>query len=349
MVSIVRTALTLSAFCWFLSCQAPAGNVDSEATTSRSERSVPRIKVVETEPMKIDKIYRSMTGPYDLVEVDTSDLDWVTAIRTEVIDEENGEPMSGEFFCHSQLQLAAGLRLTVNATGTEEIRFPPGFGIPISRILAEIPPHARPVRFLGMLLNNYSTTIDRSAKIRATIEYMRDEDLGSSPPLRKLYPYHVAMYVEDLAEYESPPGGQKIHEDVTTHCALIGGRKNHWLVPPGPQRTRKGYKGIGPMEATVHHIATHVHNHGEYVRLTDITTGEILWQADVEYEPGRRQITKIPVYSSAEGFPIYPGHEYEIEAFYDNTTNTNVDAMAVMYLSFNPKGDQELFLSGPGQ
>ena len=102
------------------------------------------------------------------------------------------------------------------------------------------------------------------------------------------------------------------------------------------------------MEATVHHIAAHVHNHGEYVRLTDLTTGEVLWQADVEYESDRRQILKIAVYSSVEGIKVYPDHEYEIEALYDNTTDHDVDAMAVMYLMFNPRDDQDLFLSGPG-
>lgn len=329
---------------------AAAGALVSSSTAtdpSRSGAPSPRVKVVETGPMPLDRIYRSMTGPYDTVLVDTSDLDWVTAIRTELIDEESGELMGGEFFCHSQLQLSAGLRLTVNATGTEEIRFPQGFGIPVSRILAGIPPHARPMRFLGMLLNNNYPEIDRSARIRATIEYWTDEDLGSTT-LRKLYPFHVTMVVEDLEEYEPPPEGPGIHEDVTTHCALVGGSQTHWLVPPGPQLTRKRYRGITPMEATVHHIATHVHNHGEYVRLTDTTTGEVLWQATVEYEPERRQIARIPVYSSEEGFAVHPDREYELEAFYNNTTDTDVDAMAVMYVSFNPEGDTELFLEGPG-
>ncbi len=60
----------------------------------------PRTKVLETGPMKIDRIYRSMTGPYELVDVDMSNIDWVTGIRTEVI-EEQGESMGGEFFCYS--------------------------------------------------------------------------------------------------------------------------------------------------------------------------------------------------------------------------------------------------------
>jgi hypothetical protein len=312
-------------------------------------KTTPRTRTVETLPMAIDRIYPSMTGPYELVEVDTSDMDWVTAIRTEVVDEADGASMGGEFFCHSQLQLHSGLRLMVNATGTEEIRLPPGFGIPVGQILAGIPSAVRSVRFLGMVLNNHFPAIDRQARIRATIEYVREKDLGSSPALRKLYPFHISMRVEDLALYEPPADGPQPHEDVTTHCALVGGQETHWLVPPGRQKPRRRFTGLVPIQSTVHHIATHVHNHGEYVRLSDVTEGRVLWQANVEYESGRRQIRNIPVYSSVDGLRVYPDHEYEIEALYDNTMDVDVDAMAMMYLYFNPEGDRALLLPGTGK
>ena len=251
--------------------------------------------------------------------------------------------MGGEFFCHSQLQLTSGIRLSVNATGTEEIRLPPGFAIPAGQILDGIPAESRSVRFLGMVLNHNFPTIDRLARIRATIEYFQDDDLGSSPPPRKLYPFHLPMQVEDLAAYSPGPGEPAPHEDVSTHCALVDGQMTHWFVPPGPQTTRRLLQGLVPIESTIHHISTHVHNHGEYVRLTDLTEGKILWQADVEYEGERRQIRNIPTYNSAEGLRVYPDHEYELEAFYNNTTDGDVDAMAVLYLYFNPADDRRLF------
>ncbi len=40
--------------------------------------------------------------------------------------------------------------------------------------------------------------------------------------------------------------------------------------------------------------------------------------------------------SSRKGFPLHKGHEYEIEAYYDNTTGHDVDAMAMMALFHHP-------------
>lgn len=313
-------------------------------TPAAGDPAIPHhTRTVETGPMAIDRIYRSMTGPYEQVEIDMSGIDWVTAIRTEVVEDGDRTPMGGEFFCHSQLQLGSGIRLTVNATGTEEIELPRGFGVPAAEILAGLPSGTRAVSFLGMVLNNNFPIIDQTARIRAVIEYMTNDDLPSTlAPPRRLYPIHVAMQVGDAAVYHPAPGEPQPHADVATHCALVEGQPTHWLVPPGPQRTRRRLTGLVPVEATVHHISAHVHNHGEYVRLTDVTTGEILWQADVEYERDRRQIRSIPVYSSPVGLPVFPDHEYEIEAYYDNRSDAVVDAMAVLYLYFNPRGNARL-------
>ena len=59
----------------------------------------------------------------------------------------------------------------VLATGSEEIRFPAGFGMPVKQILSGLPPAARPVSFFGMVLNNHVPDIDRTARVRASIEY----------------------------------------------------------------------------------------------------------------------------------------------------------------------------------
>jgi hypothetical protein len=98
---------------------------------------------------------------------------------------------------------------------------------------------------------------------------------------------------------------------------------------------------------TVHSVAVHLHNHGVYMRLTDLTSGEVLWQADVVNEPLRTQIAEITTYSSAEGFRMYQDHEYEIEAVYNNTTDHDVDAMAMMYLYYNPEGNIDITYPTP--
>jgi hypothetical protein len=337
-----RSALAMALLTASLAAPMAAEEKGEPRSVSAAGAPIARTKTVETSPMKIDRLYPSMTGPYEVVAVDTSDMDWITAVRTEVV-EEGGSLMGGEFFCHSQIQLTTGMRLTVNATGTDEIRLPEGFAVPVNQILAGLPAESRTVGFLGMVLNNHFPTIDRQARIRATVEYLRDEDLGSSPPPKKLYPFHLSMKVNDLALYQPPEDGPQPHEDVTTHCALVDGQETHWFVPPGKQLTRGPAGGMVPLESTIHHISAHLHNHGEYIRLTDLTDGKILWQVDVEYEKDRRQILNIPVYSSTEGFPVYPDHDYQMEVFYNNTSDADVDAMAILYMYFNPKGDRALF------
>jgi hypothetical protein len=48
------------------------------------------------------------------------------------------------------------------------------------------------------------------------------------------------------------------------------------------------------------------------------------------------------VYSSTEGFVLYPDHEYEIESVYDNRSDAPVDAMAVMYLYHHPLNNERI-------
>ena len=301
----------------------------------------PRIGYIETEPIRIDQIYRSMEGPHDRIVVNTSDIDWITAFKTEVVDTVTNEPMGGEFLCHSQLQLNDTTRLMVAATGSSEIRFPTGFGMPVMNIISGLPEERRLLTFLGMVLNNHESDIDRTARVRATIEFYREADLGPNPPLRKIYKAGLPMTVKGLDSYD-PSSVSDTTDDVATHCVLVDGLKSHWLVPPGQQTTRRQFDSIVPVESTVHLIITHLHNGSDYLRLTDLTTGETLFQTDVIYEENRKQIATIPVYSSSEGFKVYPDHTYQIEASYSNETDQDIDAMAVMDLYYNPKGNLDI-------
>lgn len=317
-------------------------------SSTRLDRPAPRIRVIETAPLAIDRIYHSMTGPSDRTLVDTSDLDWVTAFRSEVIDMTTGLRMGDEFFCHSQLQLPDGFRLMLSATGISEIRFPDGFGMPFGQILSGLPEGDRRISFLGMVLNNHVPDIDRIAQVRATLEYWTDEEIGSPPRLKKLYRTNMIMAVEDLEAYTPALDGAS-NEDVTTHCVLVEGQRTHWIVPPGRQLTRKRFHNIVPVDGTVHYGVVHLHNYGVYMRVSDVTTGETLWQTNVINEANRVQISRIPPFSSVSGFPIHRNHEYEIEVLYDNTRGDDVDAMAMMSLFYHPAGDENIIPKGsPG-
>jgi hypothetical protein len=311
-----------------------------------SDRPPLRTRTVETRPMRIDRIYGSMQGPYDQVFFEVDDLDWVAALRTEVVDAGSGDKLGDELFCHSQLQQLNATRLMVTATGSEEIRFPEGFAMPVTRILSGLPPDQRKLTMLGMVLNNHEPDMDRDVRVRATVEYWTDEDLEGRAPPKKLYKVGLAMSVRHLEEIETAEG-LFTAADANAQCVTMPGYDTHWIVPPGPQTTRMRWWDFLPIDATVHYAVVHLHNYGVYFRLTDVTTGEMLWETRVVNEPDRMQISRIPVYSSAEGFPIFADHEYEIEAHYDNTSGRDVDAMASIYLYYHPSRDVDISYPHP--
>lgn len=292
-----------------------------------------QVRVFETEPLLIDRIFTSMTGPHDRVKIDYSGMDCVTSVRTEVVDVVSGEPMSEEFFCHSQLQLSNEYRPVVMATGISEVRLPQGFGLPLREMVESLGDAKRPLTLLGMVLNNHEANIHRWAKIRTTIEFLSAADAAG---FKKLWRMELPMAVEGVERFEVPVRAEE-DDDLATQCCLVAGMNTHWIVPPGSQRTRNPCSF--PFDSTIHFAAVHLHNHGVYMRLTDLTTGEVVWQADVVNEPDRVQIAEIKTYSSAEGLRVHAAHDYEIEACYKNATDRDIDAMAMMYLYLAKSAD----------
>ena len=297
-------------------------------------------KVVDLGPLRIDQIYRSMDGPFERAVFDPSGIGWVTRFRTEVLDLESDEPIGEEFFCHSQLQLGNLTRLLVTATGISEIRFPEGFGMPLKQILSGVPAQWRGLSLLGMVLNNHDPDMDREVKVRVTLDYISDSGTGTPPEIKKLYKVGVPTTLENaIVLAGDPPRPSEVE--------LYKGLKGHWMVPPGPQIVRQRHRNLVPVPSRVHYALVHLHNHGRSMRLTDLTEGKVLWQTDTVYEPGRVQIAKIPIYSSAEGFLVYPDHEYEIQVSYHNTSSEPVDAMAAMYLYYHPLGNEDITYPSP--
>ena len=320
---------------------------------SDTATSGPKLRIAQfgTETLPIDRIYHSMQGPFDRVYLDPSEFDWMTAVRTDVVEQASQKPLGDEFFCHSQIQLLNGTRLVTMATGADDLRFPKGFAMPMSAIVRGQPEGQRELSYLGMVLNNHEAEINKQTKVVTTLEYFKDSDFGDRPRPKKLYMTSLLMEVENLEEYKPGPNEPPISDDVTTHCALVeqplGGKlKLHWMVPPGLQKTRKLDKNIVPIDGTVHFAWAHLHNYGVYMRLTDLTDGKVVFQADVQNEPDRDQIANISHYSSKEGFRIYKDHIYEVEALYNNTTDHDVDAMAMIVLYYNPDGDRSIKYTG---
>jgi len=347
----LRVAAVLSAFvcCLILvvAACAPAAAPPDEI----SGGVVVKTMVAETDPITIDATYHSMEGPWQRVVIDPTDIGWITGFRTDVVDAASGDPLGDEFFCHSQLQLATSARLAVAASGIDEIRFPEGFGLPIEETVEHVEAPWNELSFLGMVLNNHGSELAGDVRVRFTVDYVpRGEHSGS--PIQKLYKASVPVVpnlehqAEETASWERGDTTVLVGEDLQEAGLpeTTMGKPGHWMVPPGKQVIRQRYRKLIGVATRVHYGIVHMHNHGASMKLTDVTDGKVLWETTVEYEPGsdRVQIDKIPVYSSTEGFVLYPDHEYEIESVYDNRTDAPVDAMAVMYLYHHPLNNESI-------
>ncbi|MEZ4240243.1 MAG: hypothetical protein R3F59_29630 [Myxococcota bacterium] len=92
-----------------------------------------------------------------------------------------------------------------------------------------------------------------------------------------------------------------------------------------------------PYDTTAHYIAVHLHPFAEKLVLKDLTDDKVLFDAKVTPAEGRVGIERIDHYSSVEGMPLYKDHQYELTSYYNNTSDHDVDSMAVMYLYLRDK------------
>lgn len=341
----LRSVVALTVLFALAAC-APTAPPEDEITGV-----VVKTRVAETDPLDVDSVYHSMEGPWQRVVLDPTDIGWITGFRTEVLNAASGERLGDEFFCHSQIQLATTARLAVAATGIDEISFPAGYGIPIEEIVSGLEAPWNEISLLGMVLNNHGSDVPGDVKLRFTVDYVPPGDYGEAG-IRKLYKASVPV-VPNL-EHQSEESASWERGDTVV---LVGddlqpgdlpdttmGKEGHWMVAPGKQVIRQRYRNLIGVATSVHYGIVHMHNHGVSMKLTDLTDDKVLWETELQYEESadRVQIVDIPVYSSTEGFVMYPDHEYEIESVYDNASDVAVDAMAVMYLYHHPLKNERI-------
>ena len=109
----------------------------------------------------------------------------------------------------------------------------------------------------------------------------------------------------------------------------------HWLVPPGRHIYRYSIKQGSmrlPVDTTTHHIAIHVHPFAEFLELRDLTTKETVFKGMVKNNAEQKFIDQITYFESEKGIMLYEDHDYELVTQYNNSTESDIDAMAVMYL-----------------
>jgi len=91
------------------------------------------------------------------------------------------------------------------------------------------------------------------------------------------------------------------------------------------------YLGL-PYDTTIHYIAVHLHPFAESLELRDLTTRSTVFKSRTRGLGDKIGLSRVEHFASAEGIPVFQGHEYELVSVYDNTTGEDQDSMAVMFL-----------------
>jgi hypothetical protein len=68
-----------------------------------------------------------------------------------------------------------------------------------------------------------------------------------------------------------------------------------------------------------------------------MTTGTTIFRLNSQDWPDRVGVAYVEEFKSTDGILIQRDHRYELSAEYDNTTDVDTDAMAILYLYFLEK------------
>jgi hypothetical protein len=337
---------------------------DPTSRAAEAGATLVRTKTIVSKPYTIDRKYSSMRGPYgfdDVVlhESDRPELLWIVGYRTTVVDAASGEPMSQEFMCHANLDFEppeyaerfpasppVSGRIFTLSQGQQSIRLPDGFGVPVTSDL--------PISLVTQVLNlNIEDPDDLQVRHRVEIDFVRDTEVeGRMIPLFQ----GAVEGFKSLgdARFYGFDDGEVDPDEMGAGCspgtAAIAGESDddvlgqpftaHWVVPPGREvNVTNVTRFLGlPYDTTVHYIAVHLHPFAESLALRDVTAGRTLFESRVTPAKGRIGIERIEHFESVEGVPLHKEHQYELVSTYDNTSDTDADSMAVMYMYLRDQG-----------
>ncbi|HVU90233.1 MAG TPA: hypothetical protein VHD36_23070 [Pirellulales bacterium] len=262
----VRSDLLIVACCGLLALvgcsRAPATAATAEADetlpaagkVTRASDHLQAISPVYT----IDRIYKSMTGPWSnrelrLLEVDKPELLWITGCQVEMVGADGATHMPEQFMCHTNLDFDPDWhndlfrsetpldgRLFTLSQGELQIQFPPGFGIPVlSNEILDLSTQA-------LNLNVRDRTFDVRHKV--DVNFVRDS--AAARPMKPLYERALMGMVSLEDEGRIPD--QLLDEaagDKTEHHAPGRGHAQHQTheheAGPG-HASHDGHVSYGP-------------------------------------------------------------------------------------------------------
>jgi len=327
------------------------------------------LQTLVSDAYRLDKIYRSMEGPWSIqsgIHLATgakSGVLWVTGLETEVVDAEVQQPISQEFFCHSNLTFAEhgrtplqynqqlggkthlDWRLFTLVPGRSSIELPSGFGVPI--------PADAALDYVTMSLNLNERDQVVNVRMRTKVHTLAADQPGA--PTKALF--RRALYVlqpHGVSAKMGPACMAQAGMHMGAGCAELSkvnmsgevnankrgdGLMNHWIVPPGHHiyTTEITPQLNLPFDTTIHYATMHVHPFARGMELRDLTTGTTIFRLNSQDWPDRVGVAYVEEFKSIEGIPIQRDHRYELSAEYDNPLDSETDAMAILYLYFLEK------------
>jgi hypothetical protein len=306
----------------------------------------------------IDQIYKSMKGPQKMDEIQIGggglpERIWILSYKTEIVDPVSGAVLSEEFMCHNNLnfeslrdhlqKLGSGRvgrpseRLFTLSQGAMSVEFPEGFGVPIWS--------NERLQLATQILNLNPVEQTRQVQYKTTVRYARDKDAkGRLRPLYQRGIQGLKLISGVDGYYGVEPGDTEGHGESCSIGVLAGKRTisdkqgrdfaAHWVVEPGLEENHTlATEMLGlKQDTTAHYIAVHLHPFAKSLELRDLTMGKSVFKSMATNSVDRVGLEHVEFFSSEEGFPLYKDHEYTLVSTYDNTSDEQQDAMAVMFV-----------------
>lgn len=345
-------------------CQSnsPSPQTSPSASPTPVAESESKSEIVYVAPaLEIDKIYPSMKGPAhtDLVALlpNSKELAWITGFKA-VIVEADGKTQSDQgFMCHTNLDIASPSqhiqrdlkprfnpgRLFTISQGQDEVTLPDGFGIPLRM--------GTPMQVAVQALNLNEKPKD-PFKVRHQVTFKYIENSKLKKPLVPLFTTS-GLVLKALDKKATHYGVDNSLPMKGAGC-LIGSSADdkgtfkdehgnpftaHWVVKKGREEDRTVVTEMLalPYDTKIHYILAHVHPFCESLELRDLTTDKSVIKLSMKQAKEKIGLSHTEHFTSLEGIPVFKDHAYEMVSVYNNTSDKDQDAMAVMIMFMRDK------------
>jgi len=317
--------------------------------------------------LKIDSIYRSMQGPYNIattnIENDPNELIWITGYSCILTNNKMDSLLPYDFMCHNNLNIlnkteipwsvktkGTDIRLFTLSQGQTKIKLPNGFGIPM--------PANHPIQIMSQVLNHNILNPDYSIKHKVKLEYVKQSEIKN--PLKPLYTQTLF-----ITKQTSGPAGEyglplsciehnKIDSNNSSYkyahnCEINYEGENynpykdeygrvftgHWNIDHKIEEVSTNVTQMLNLtsDSKIHFISVHLHPFATSLVLRDITLDSTLFKAKAYNYQNKIGLKSIDYYSSKEGINLYSNHQYHLISSYNCLDTNNIHtAMATMVL-----------------